>query len=255
MKTPRFDKFQFAGRRAKATSADSGLAFSDFERMHVHRRERTAERRLCTPKWALFDPWLQELLVTYLEQRFYLEADRNATLIERRNAAAAAAERSAPAKQKWMHEQIRNYKGIAELGLFRDPKTGELVNLTDDEVLDRCADQCKGQQVMYADFGRAWLSKKSLHDLEIQIQNVDTDLVLTARGHAEMIGAVVYLFYRLGWDSVGVAEQLGLKPPHVRQVLARLHATWEETLEQRYVEKKKASPTAEPEQDFGPIFS
>ena len=46
-------------------------------------------------------------------------------------------------------------------------------------------------------------------------------------GGAGFIVSIVYLYYRVGMDSVGVAAELGLKPPHVRMVLWRLHDTWE----------------------------
>jgi hypothetical protein len=95
-----------------------------------------------------------------------------------------------------------------------------------------------------ADIAREYLAKKKLHDLEIQIQNIDTDLVLTDKGHAEMIAAIVYLYYRLGWDSVTVAEQLSLKPPHIRQVLARLHATWTKSLSHRFRSNESGKDTA-----------
>ena len=45
---------------------------------------------------------------------------------------------------------------------------------------------------------------------------------MTQRGHAELIAALVYLYYRMGYTSVDCAEALTLKPPHCRQILSRL---------------------------------
>jgi len=57
---------------------------------------------------------------------------------------------------------------------------------------------------------------------ERQLQNVDTQCCLLKRGSVAITVAVVYFYYHLGWDSVAVAQELHLKPPHVRQILARL---------------------------------
>lgn len=252
MRTPKFDKYQFGGRRAKPASADSGLAFYDFGRMHVQRRERTAERRLETPKWAVNDLWLRELLVVYLEQRFYVTPKPRSSYIRRLKIAGRAAKRYAPRKRADLREWIQDYKIVSEQGFD---------TMSDDEALDKAASlkENAGQYFITADIARACLKKKKLHDLDIQIQNVDTDLVLTERGHAQMIAGIVYYFYRLGWDSVGVAEQLGLKPPHIRQVLFRLQATWDDSLAAKYQRKERAisTPRVAPttEEMYGPIFA
>lgn len=228
---PKFDKFAFAGRRAKAVSStrtkdgwnSTGISFSDFGSMHVQRREKTQERRLPTPKWAVRNDWLSELLVVYLEERFYVRPNSSLTLIERLAVARAAAEFYAPYKRQLLENWLEDYHNLCINGR-RD--------LTDEEAIAVFISlkAIDGQLPLDADVAREYLAKKKLHDLEIQIQNIDTDIVLTERGHAEVIAAIVYLYYRLGWDSVTCAEQLGLKSPHIRQVLARLHATWDASL-------------------------
>jgi len=59
--------------------------------------------------------------------------------------------------------------------------------------------------------------------LEIQIGNLDSQILMARRGNASVAAAVVYNYFRMGWDSVTVAQELGIKPPHIRQLLARLH--------------------------------
>jgi hypothetical protein len=226
--SPKFDKYAFAGRRTKAVSStktregwdSTGISFADFGSMHVHHREKVQERRLPTPKWAVRDEWLRELLVVYLEERFYVDANPILTLNERLKVARAAAEYYLPKKQDWLREKLKQYNVLCLHG----------VQDADEKVIQDFADVNDGQLPLTADIAREYLSTKKVHDLEIQIQNIDTDIVLTKRGHAEVIAAIVYLYYRLGWDSVTVAEQLGLKSPHVRQVLARLHSTWDASL-------------------------
>jgi hypothetical protein len=72
---------------------------------------------------------------------------------------------------------------------------------------------------------RRYAVKKS-YRLETEIQAIDTDIVMTTRGCAELVASVAYYSYALGQNSVQVAEQLQLKPPHVRQLLLRLNKTW-----------------------------
>ncbi len=59
-------------------------------------------------------------------------------------------------------------------------------------------------------------------DFSIQVQNRDTQVQVLRRGLPELATAVVYLYYRLGWNSVAVAEQLKIKSPAVREWLFRM---------------------------------
>lgn len=61
------------------------------------------------------------------------------------------------------------------------------------------------------------------HRLEINIQAVDSEIVLLKRGLVQTNAAVCYLYYRLRWDTVTVAEKLGIKSPYIRVTLARMH--------------------------------
>jgi hypothetical protein len=67
--------------------------------------------------------------------------------------------------------------------------------------------------------------KKRMRQLEIEIEGIDTYLRISTNGGADIVAAVVYLYYRTGLDSVGVGAELGLKSPHVRQTIYRLHQT------------------------------
>lgn len=250
---PRFDKFAFDGRRTKAVSATrtrggwdtTGISFADFSTMHIQRREKVKERRLPTPKWSVRDDMLRELLVVHLEERFYLEPTAGFTLTERLATARARAEYYAPHKRELLAKWLKNYHTLCVSGVI-----GVKPEYIDDETAIRVFAEIEdGQLPLDADVARDYLTKKSLHDLEIQIQNIDTDIVLTERGHAEVIVAIVYLYYRLGWDSVAVAEQLGLKSPHVRQVLARLHSTWTSRLSHIYKQSEGEKDQVNPQGD------
>lgn len=235
IKPVHFDRWQFAGRRPRAVSQDTGIAFTDYSRMHVQRREVTPERRLPTPMWALKDEYLRELLVTYLEERFYIRKPVG-TLRDRLEKIRVAAEAVRPRKFQQLEEFVRDYNTLKQNGL---------PDMTDDAVLHAwkehsshdCGSGWKEQpsnlisiatgDANGAQRARTWLESYSVRMLEIQILNLDTDLVLTARdGGAAAVAAVVYLYYRNGWDSVAVAEELGFKPPHIRQLLWRMNLTW-----------------------------
>jgi hypothetical protein len=60
----------------------------------------------------------------------------------------------------------------------------------------------------------------------VEIQNVDSKIVLERRGFPAIVCAVVYQSYRLGWSSTQVAAETGMKPPHVRILLYRLGRVW-----------------------------
>jgi hypothetical protein len=60
-------------------------------------------------------------------------------------------------------------------------------------------------------------------DFAVQVQNRDRQVFILRKGLPEVITAVVYLYYRLGWNSVAVAEQLGLTSCGVREILWRLN--------------------------------
>lgn len=59
--------------------------------------------------------------------------------------------------------------------------------------------------------------------LAVQIQNLDTDIVLSRRGLLAVVVSVVYMYYRQGLSSVEIAEQLRIKPPMVRVWLYRFN--------------------------------
>jgi hypothetical protein len=63
-------------------------------------------------------------------------------------------------------------------------------------------------------------------ELQTQIESWDTQ-VRVAKNPA-LLAAVVYFYYRVGLNSVGVAEELGLKPPHVRMLVYRMGEIAEE---------------------------
>src|SRR5437879_2573202 len=159
-------------------SAEAGVDFTDYARsMHTtHTKPRHAGRK--PAPWAFCDTTLRELLLTYLEHRFYLRPTPGDDLSARLEKIEAAAKAQYAPTAARLQKYVRAY---------------------------RDADA-------------------------VQVQNHDTRLLMTQRGHAELVAALVYLYYRVGFTSADCADALGLKPPHCRQMLARLASMYERFL-------------------------
>ena len=69
-------------------------------------------------------------------------------------------------------------------------------------------------------------------ELERTIEGIDTLLRVGGLG---VVARVIYLYYGVGLDSVGVGTEVGCKPPHVRQILLRLHKEWARMTGKKYV--------------------
>lgn len=54
-----------------------------------------------------------------------------------------------------------------------------------------------------------------------EVENLDTQLILM-NGIAGKVLRIVHLYYRMGLNSVEVATEVGVKPPHVRVILMRM---------------------------------
>lgn len=255
MKTETYDPHQFAGRHNHPVNAritmegwlTPGVSFDDYSRMQTTKRKTSGERRLPTPTWAMNNPLLRRVLVQFMEERAFskkeralrsttvkqafkelkknfdlrtkegraaFEATEDALLKQRLEDAKSKIVTKRPAAMAVMDRLCAEYVEIKQKGL--NP------NMTDAEW-----NESKTQPYMCFAEGEARYQdeQKRLRHLEIEIEGIDTYLRYTENGGADVVAAVVYLYYRTGLDSVGVGAELGLKPPHVRQTLWRLHQT------------------------------
>ena len=196
--TSHFDEHQFAGRQNQAQPVEThatadgfvstGIDFADYAHMHTYRRKPSGERRLPTPRWAVHDGMLQELLVSLLEERV---ATNNKRLL-RKLSEGELPERLERAHKILMRRRNAHSDVLTSLckryGAEEDPRRKRM--------------------------------------LRIEIENLDTFLrYTTTRSGAGVIAAIVVLYYRVGMDSPAVGAELGLKPPHVRAMLWRLFQT------------------------------
>jgi len=181
---PRFDEYQFANRRARAVSAETGISYQDFGSMRIKRQKPQQERRLPTPEWAMNDVMLRERVLTYLEARLYLNRGKFVGNHDER--------------LKRINEECKRRIPILRQGLQR---------------------RLEGYNLE----AKAGASEDRLRKLQIEIANRDTDILLHERGLPAVVVAVVYSYYRRGWNSAEIANNFGIKAPMIRIWLYRLN--------------------------------
>jgi hypothetical protein len=233
---------QFAGRKSHPVSAhitaagwiSNGISFDDYSRMATRTRKTSGERRLPTPIWAMNNPMLRRVLVSFMEERAFSKKERGklrkkAGLKERLNHARNKIISKRPAAMSVLDRLCADYVEIKNNGL----KPG----MTDKEW-----NTTKKQPYMEFAESQARIDDEQIRikQLEREIEGIDTYLRISENGGADIVAAIVYLYYRTGLDSVGVGAELGLKPPHVRQTLFRMHQT-AKNLDKKYHKPAKKS--------------
>lgn len=244
MKTAHYDRHSFDGRRSRPvkryTSKDEnvlGISFEDYGKMGSQQHKQSGERRLETPKWALNNKLLQELLVTFMEERTGIRGATGA-LFARLEIARHAVVAQHPRLLETAKRLCAEYVQVKNVGVHPE--------LTDEDV-----NALLPQPELYAPYARKRLTGQRKRELEIEIEGIDTYLRYTQGGGADVLAAIVYLYYRAGLDSVGVGEELDLKPPHVRQLLWRLNQTWKEKFKRHHDRPEtQAAKAVEPLWEF-----
>lgn len=226
-----FDPHQFADRKQNPVSAhitsdgwvSTGISFEDYNRCQVRVKKTAGERRLPTPEWAMNNYKLRRVIVTFMEERAFSKKEREKIKGSLKN-------RLEKAKTKILSRRPKMLDVMKKLCLeYVEIKTKGL----NPEISDRDWNLSKKQPYMEFAEGEARYvdEMKRRRQLEIEIEGIDTYLRYTEHGGADVVAAIVYFYYRVGLDSVGVGAELGLKPPHIRQTLWRLHRAAERALE------------------------
>jgi hypothetical protein len=232
MREEHFDRCAFDNQRSRPVSAGTRLAYSDYVFMSTRQHSLSNERRLATPLWALNDHKLQELLVVFMEERAGIR-HRKGTLQERLERAKRAVIAQHPKKMRTLKSLCMRFVDLLKHGSAQS-----------EEECAAAMEKRSGGTPPLDGLAKPFHEEYNLRTLDIEIEALDTYLSYTRTGGADILAAIVYLYYRVGLDSVGVGIQLGLKPPHVRQILYRLNQTWLDQMGQ--------PESAEPE--FGPMF-
>lgn len=166
----------------------TNIGWDDFTRMSTHVRKLSANRRIETPVWAMNDALLRKVLVRYCENRAGYRCPQPGTDEER----IARAQKTLDASLPWRSAILKRL--CAEYSALKKSDAPD---------------------------------KKRLKRLEQDIAGADTTIIAN-RNIALLVTSVVYRYYRLGEDSVGVSQALpGIRPPLIRQILWRLAREWE----------------------------
>jgi len=217
----RFDDFQFDGyhNRKHPVHAEvdgagewtsNRISFDDYSRMNTQTRKQSGARRLATPEWALDQTKLRALIVRLFEVRAF------GTGMWRRKDLGVGT------------EQERLQRAMAKMAADKPKK------LT---VLD-------GLCVEYVTLKRDGGDPARERKLESLIAGLDTSIRLIDEGPGLII-RLVQLYYSVRLDSVGVSTELGIRPPHVRQTLLRMHRCWDEMQKTRLLQLEQARVDAE----------
>ncbi len=198
-RSPAFDRHAFENRRSRFT-AETGIDFSNLQHLHLRRvPDLRKGRRLAVPAWALSDSKLAEVLVLYLEQRFRVKdctGDLKARLQRCREAAKLNAADTKARLERW----IKNFRAVVNANYHEaDERTYTRLFLT----------TLRGES-----------PAKLLAQIEKQVSNLDSDAWTTERA-PEISLSILYLYFRMGFNSPAVSESLGIRPPHVRQIIFR----------------------------------
>ena len=167
--------------------------------MYTHTRKQFSNRQLDVPIWALNDELMRKLIVRFVENRGGYRYPQPGTDAERLARAQAAIDAS-------MAGRAANLKRLCE----------QCVALKKNVPVDT----------------------KRIRSLEMQIECADSTIIAN-KNVALLIAGIIYRYYRLGEDSVGVAQALGCKPPAVRQTLWRLRREWERLQKPQQVKATK----------------
>lgn len=221
------NRYQFENRPAPISATktndgwvSTGISYDDYKGMSLGKRKHTTERRLPTPIWAVNDPMFRRLIVRFMEERAGLRKKQKGGLRERLNRAQETIVSQRPRLVALLVSLCKDFVKVKDYGAYPDKTQTEIAEL---------AAQINGTRTPSAfhDHNLEICNSKRIRDLEIEIEGIDTYLRIHENGGAGFIVSIVYLYYRVGMDSVGVGMELGLKPPHVRQTLWRLHQTAE----------------------------
>jgi hypothetical protein len=197
---PSFDNFQFEnnGRFLR----NSGLDFKDFHR-GMHMRPAAKTRRMPAPAWSSSDQELREIVLRYLESRFYIK-NRTGTLQARLARCKAAGKVQAKATKTRCENWITEYRALANKNFCQ---------LSSERYEELFLSALRGEPL-----------ENCVRRADLCVKNLDSESYLNERA-AELVNAIVYYAYRLNWDSPSISEQLQINPPAIRQILHRVNRT------------------------------
>lgn len=171
----------------------TGISFQDYDSMHTLCRRLAPNRRKPAPEWVLNDKNFRRVLCLYMEKRAFRSGWAKYRAGDALTRIRAAEEHIRKTDAPRLEATLRRY-------------AAQFMDLT----------RRRGQLTTG--------ESKLLARLPRKIEEIDTQLRMTANS-AATAARCAYLYYRDGLESPAVAAELGLKPPHVRQICYSLRVS------------------------------
>lgn len=166
----------------------NGFSFEEAQGVQTRTAKRFAGRRFATPAFAVNDKMLRKTICEYLVHR------------------AAGHKRWKTALPKGTENDIDKIRWAEGLLAARVPSLERQVDSLCDE---------------YVELRRSGSDPVRLKKVATLIGNLDSTIVFN-RQPAAIVASVIYAYFRLGENSVGTAQSVGLHPPAVRQLTRRI---------------------------------
>jgi hypothetical protein len=192
------DKFPVSAEVTADGWTSPGLGFDDYSRMSITTHKLASGRRFQTPRWAIDWRLLRKLLVFYFERRAF----------------GLGRYPQNPSKAGNLRDRlVRACKVITA----RKPNLiARMDGLCAEYVACRAKNPTRARTLQCVIWG-----------LDTQIKMADG-----LNGPA-VVAQIVHMYYGAGLDSVGVCQELGVTPQHVRQTLKKLHDCWHDMTGER----------------------
>lgn len=171
----------------------AGLAGEDYfgaHGMHTVYRKLRAQRRRPAPEWMNNTASLREVIVRLVESRACSGGNYRPDYKQPHAERLRIAQEKIATHEAWLIASLRP--------------------LMDEELRHRTKWEITGCQQ----------ARKRSRELQVEIEGADTQL-RTLNRSAAIFAAVLYLYHLVGYNSVDTGMILGLKPPHVRQIVYR----------------------------------
>jgi hypothetical protein len=183
------------------------IDFSDYQRMSTSIKAAPTYRRKPVPEYAFDHNKMRRLLVRYMESRAFTRKEIAAGL------SGSDATRLHRAQEKLASTRPELIATINRLcGRYIAMKNG---TFEEEEWFAAVPAEA-----------RETFRKEQLGKLAVEIEGIDTQLLMLQENFPAIVLGVIYRSYCVGENSVAVGEALRMKPPLVRQMLHRLSKVW-----------------------------
>jgi hypothetical protein len=113
-----FDRCLYDHKHVRAVSAETGISYNDYSRMHLQHRSQAVKRRKGVPEWAMDDVQTRQVILTFLERRYFLKPAGGVSDADRLARIAEHANFYADHRQRVLGERLDEFKASQDQGLL-----------------------------------------------------------------------------------------------------------------------------------------